>query len=60
VKKICKGLTKQVHTVIVKRPGKSLDKQCSYSFQKDLNIFSDMALNGNKRFVNLLMRWDEQ
>jgi hypothetical protein len=57
--KLGKDLTKQDHIVIVGGPGNSLDRNYSYSIEKDINFIAERTANTNVEFVSLFMRHDK-
>jgi hypothetical protein len=57
--KLGNGITKEDHTVIVRGPGNSLDRNHCYSVEKDVNFIAERTANTNVGLVNLFKRHDK-
>jgi hypothetical protein len=52
---LSKDVSKQDHVVVVERPGNSLDRNCHYSIDRDLELIAERMNNTNVGFANLFM-----
>jgi hypothetical protein len=59
LRKLGKDFTKQDRIVILGGPGNSLDRNCHYQIEKNINFIAERMSNTNVRFVNLFERHDE-
>lgn len=57
--KLSSEFSKRDHVVIVGGPGNSIDNDCNYSIEKDVNNIIEMSSHTNVGFLSLFSRYDK-